>query len=151
MTLMKRSNRLFPGFPSFFDDFMTRDLLGLADSDDVAYGSSMPAVNIRETNDEFEVDVAAPGLKKDDFKIELDNNVLTISSEVEQKREDKDKEGNYRRKEFHYAAFSRSFTLPEGMVNTDKIVAEYEDGVLKVHMPKAEEAKPKPVRTINIG
>jgi HSP20 family protein len=148
---MRRSNRVFPSLPSFFDDFWTRDLLGLADTNDVAYGSSLPAVNISETNDEFEVDVAAPGFRKDDFKIELDNNVLSISSEVEEKQEDKDKEGNFRRREFRYASFSRSFTLPEGQVNTEKIKAEYVDGVLKVHLPKAETAKTKPVRTINIG
>ncbi len=111
----------------------------------------MPAVNIMENDNEFQVEVAAPGMKKDDFKIELDNNVLVISSEREHKEEEKDEKGNYCRREFRYASFRRSFTLPEGKVNVDKINAKYTDGVLQIHLPKREEVKPKPLRSINIG
>ena len=151
MTLMKRSGSLFPSIPSFFDDFLTRDVWNLGDTDMVSRGESMPAVNISENENEYEVEVAAPGMKKGDFKIELDNNVLTISSEKEQQEEDKDEKGNYCRREFRFASFRRSFTLPEGKVNVDTIKAKYEDGVLHVHLPKRDEVKPKPLRTINIS
>ena len=151
MALMKRSSNLFPGVPSFFDDFLTREFWNLGDSDVVARGQSMPAVNIKESDNEYEVEVAAPGMKKDDFKIELDNNVLTISSEHEHKADEKDVKGNYCRQEFRYASFRRSFTLPEGKVNVDEIKAQYTDGVLHIHLPKKDEVKPKPLRTINIG
>ena len=151
MTLMKRTSGLFPNIPSFFDDFLTRDVLNWGDTDMVSRGESMPAVNIRENDNEYEVEVAAPGMKKDDFKIELDNNVLTISSEKEHKEEEKDEKGNFCRREFRYASFRRSFSLPERQVNVEKINAQYTDGVLHIHLPKREEVKPKPVRTINIG
>ena len=151
MTLMKRTSGLFPSIPSFFDDFLTRDVWNWGDTDMVSRGESMPAVNIQENDNEFAVEVAAPGMKKEDFKIELDNNVLTISSEKEHKDEQKDEAGNYCRREFKYASFSRSFTLPEGKVNVDKINAKYTDGVLNIHLPKKDEVKPKPLRTINIG
>ena len=149
MAIVKSSQKLFPGLPSLFDDFLTRDLWDRRLGNVYESGSSMPAVNIRETDNEFAVDVAAPGMKKDDFKIELDNNMLTISSEREQQEEKK--EGDYCRREFSYSSFKRSFSLPENMVNTEKINAKYEDGVLVIHLPKKEEAKPKPVRTIRIG
>ena len=109
----------------------------------------MPAVNIREDENNFEVEVAAPGLKKDDFKIELENDILTISSSIEAK-EEKGNE-NYNRREFRYSSFKRTFSLPENKVDGDKVMAKYVDGVLQITLPKREEAKPKPVRTIQIG
>ena len=97
-----------------------------------------PAANIIEHPESFELNLAAPGLKKEDFKINLDNNVLTISSELE---DDKHEEGkNFTRKEFFYGSFSRSFTLPK-TINIDKIKAEYENGILSVMLPKKDEAK----------
>jgi HSP20 family protein len=99
---------------------------------------SVPAVNITENKDDYKVSVAAPGLKKNDFKIDLEGNMLTISSEKEESKEDKD--ARYTRKEYSYSSFRRSFALPE-KVNQDKIEASYEDGVLKVMLPKKEEAK----------
>lgn len=98
----------------------------------------MPAVNIREREDHFLLELAAPGMKKDDFKIKLDNNVLTISSE--QKEESEETKEKFTRKEFHYQSFSRSFTLPKS-VDLDKIKADYNNGVLSLNMPKREEAK----------
>ena len=98
----------------------------------------MPAVNIMETKDEFNVSLAVPGMKKEDFKIDLDGNMLTISCEKEEKKEQK--EAKYTRKEYNYSSFSRSFTLPEG-VNREKIDAHYEDGILKMTLPKKEEVK----------
>lgn len=149
MAIVKRSQNLFPGIPSLFDDFFTRDLWDWRLGNFAERGASLPAVNIRETDNEFSVEVAAPGMKKDDFKIELDNNMLTISSEREHGEEHK--EGEYCRREFSYSSFRRSFSLPENAVNTEKINARYENGVLQIHLPKKEEAKPKPVRTIRIG
>jgi len=148
MTLIKRSNSLFPSVPSFFDDFFTRDVFDWSNANS-AYGSSLPAVNIKEDENVFEVEVAVPGLKKDDFKIELENDVLTISSEKEFQEEKGD--DNYKRREFRYSSFKRTFSLPQNKVDGDKVKAKYVDGVLHITLPKREEAKPKPIRTIQIG
>jgi len=124
-----RPNALTDVFQNFFDnDFV--DLFNRRGMD--------PAANILEHADSFELDIAAPGLKKDDFKIHLENNVLTISSEVSDEKEEQEK--HYTRKEFHYSSFSRSFTLPR-TVDLEKIKADYENGVLKVMLPKKEDAR----------
>lgn len=99
---------------------------------------NIPAVNITEHKDEYQVSLAVPGMKKDDFKIDLDGNMLTISSEKEESKEEKEKK--FTRKEYNYSSFSRSFTLPEE-INQEKIEARYEDGVLKIALPRKEEAK----------
>ena len=107
---------------------------------------SVPAVNITENKGQYDVSVAAPGMKKDDFKIDLDGDMLTISAEKEETKEDKDKQ--YNRKEYNYSSFSRSFTLPEE-VKQDKIEAKYENGVLTLVLPKNEHTKTTP-KTIAI-
>ena len=99
---------------------------------------NIPAVNITENKDEYKVALAVPGMKKDDFKIDIDGNMLTISSEKEENKEEKDKK--FTRKEYNYSSFSRSFTLPDE-VNKEKIEAKYEEGVLKISLPRREEAK----------
>jgi HSP20 family protein len=114
------------------------------------FDSTLPAVNVRETNDNFAIEVAAPGMKRDDFKVELDNNVLTISSQREEKQEQQQDE-NYTRREFNYQYFQRSFTLPENKVEGEKIAARYADGILHITVPKKEEAKVKPIKQITIG
>lgn len=148
MTIIKRSNGLFPSVPSFFDDFFTKNLF---DESVVnrSNGSSLPAVNIKEDENSFNVAVAVPGFKKGDFNIELDNDVLTISSENEVKSDVE--EGNFVRREFGYSSFKRAFTLPENTVDGDKVKANYSDGVLHITLPKKEEAKPKPTRAIQVG
>jgi HSP20 family protein len=98
----------------------------------------MPAVNITENNDEYKVTLAAPGMKKDDFKIDVEGNMLTISSEKEESKEEKEK--RFTRKEYNYSSFSRSFTLPEE-INKEKIEASYEEGILKIALPRKEEVK----------
>lgn len=108
--------------------------------------ASMPAVNIKETDVEYVVELAAPGLSKDDFNVELHENTLIVSSEKENSTEE-EKE-NYSRKEFSYSKFQRSFTVPKN-VNVDEIRGDYQDGVLKVHVPKKAEDKMK--KTIKIG
>ena len=134
-------------FPDLFD--LSRDWLDWSTNNYSSSGTSIPAVNIRETGDSFEVEMAAPGMSKKDFKIELDNNLLSIYSEKQQEVDKKVGE-RYTRKEFSYHSFQRSFTLPRGVVDADKINASYEDGVLHITIPKKEEAKPKPRKQISI-
>jgi HSP20 family protein len=109
---------------------------------------STPAVNIVESKDEYRIEVAAPGLNREDFKINLENNEMTISANKEVNKEEKDE--TYTRREFGYSSFSRTFTLPETVVG-EKIKAEHKDGILTIHVPKKEEAKPKPAREIAIA
>jgi HSP20 family protein len=99
---------------------------------------NMPAVNITEKKDDYLISMAAPGLKKEDFKIDVEGNMLTISSEKEEENEEKDE--RYTRQEYSYSSFERSFTLPDE-VNKDKIEAQYKDGVLELVLPKKEEVK----------
>jgi len=98
----------------------------------------IPAANIKENEKSFDIEIAVPGMKKEDFKINLENNVLTISSEKEEEKNEEKK--NYTRKEFVYGSFSRSFTLPK-IVETEQINAVYENGILNIQLPKKEEAK----------
>ena len=115
---------------------------------DMTEGSRIPRVNIAETNEEFMVEMAAPGMKRDDFHIELDNDNLLISAEVQNSNEEKNPD--YRRREFSYESFKRSFHLPNS-VQANKIQAKYEDGMLRLMIPKKEEAKRKPPRKIKIS
>ncbi len=108
---------------------------------------STPAVNIVEGKDEFRIEVAAPGLNKEDFKINLENDELTISANKEIEKETK--EETYTRREFGYSSFSRSFTLPDSVAG-EKIAATHKDGILTINVPKREEAKAKPAREIAI-
>jgi HSP20 family protein len=149
-TLVKSNNKLFPTIPSLFDDFFARDLFNLNNLNQ-SYGDSLPSTNIKEMEDHFEVEVAAPGMSKNDFHVELDNDTLIISAHRENQREEKDKDGNYTRREFSYQNFSRSFSLPERMVQGEKISAKYRDGILQIMIPKTEEAKTKPARQIRIS
>jgi len=139
---------MFPVWSRFFNDFFDKDLLDWSDKHFSNTNTTLPAVNIKENENGFEVEMAAPGMKKDDFKINLDNNVLCISSE--RKVEDNKTEGNYTKKEFSYQSFSRSFTLPD-FADDRKIEAKYENGLLMISIPKKEEAKPKPPRVIDIS
>ncbi len=133
--------------PSIVDDFFGKDML--ADFfDGYQTGISIPAVNIIESKDDFRIEVAAPGLDKNDFSIDVKNNVLFISSEKEETNENKDEK--LMRREFSYRSFSRSFSLPN-TVEPDKITARHKNGVLNIHIPKREEAKEKPPRKIAIN
>lgn len=97
-----------------------------------------PAANIIEQNESFSLEIAAPGLKKEDFRINLENNILTICADLNDEKREEGK--NYTRKEFYYGSFSRAFTLPK-TVDLDKIKADYENGILKVNLPKKDEAR----------
>ncbi len=132
-------------FPNLFEEFFQKEFLpGFFEGE---RGSSIPAVNIIDEQKGFRIEVAAPGMEKKDFNIDLEHNVLTISSEKEVKSEEEDEK--IMRKEFSYTSFSRSFSLPES-VDLDKISAKYKDGVMTISIPKKEEAKVKLTRQIKI-
>ena len=137
----------YPTWSSWIDEVFNREIPSVFTSN-FNTGITLPKVNIRETKDAYFVDMAVPGLKKSDFQIDLDNKVLSISTQMEESNEQK--EDNFTRREFGYSSFKRSFSLPE-TVNEDDINAEYADGVLSIHLPKKEEAIQKPSRTIKIS
>lgn len=110
---------------------------------------TLPAVNVAESDDDFTLEVAAPGLEKDNFEVKVDDGILTISAEHKQEAETTTKD-KYTRREFRYTNFTRRFTLPEA-ANEAAIFASYTNGILKVVLPKREEAKPQPARLIEIG
>ncbi len=141
------SNTNFPTLSNWLDDVFNRDLPSVFNSN-FNTGMTLPKVNIKETAEAFMVEVAVPGLKKSDFQIDLDNQVLSISTET--KEENEHKEENYTRREFGYSSFKRTFNLPES-VNDEKINANYKEGILSILLPKKEEAKQKPVRSIKIS
>ena len=148
MSINRRSN-LFPVLNNVFDDFFTRDLWNMGNNNNSTTNTTIPAVNIRETNENFIVEMVAPGMDRNDFKVELDGNLLTISSEKQDQREVKEEE-KYSRCEFSYQSFQRSFQLQKDVVDADKIEARYINGVLHLTIPKKEEAKQKPPRMIEI-
>lgn len=123
--------RFNPGFSSLFDSLeKTNNLFNESRGD-------VPSVNIQDNEKNFVIEVAAPGVKKDEFNIKVENNVLSISREVKDEKEEK--KDNYTRREFVYSSFNRSFTLPK-IVNVDKIDADYNQGILSITLPKKEEA-----------
>ena len=142
-------SNLLPTISRFFEedwnsmfDWSNRNLTGAE--------TSLPAVNIKEMPDSFLVEMAAPGMSKEDFHIELHNNLLTIKSE--KKTENEVEEGeNYTRREFSYQSFQRSFNLNNKVVDDGNIMAKYENGILYITLPKKEEAKEKPARMIEIS
>jgi HSP20 family protein len=128
----KKNNSLMPGFNDVFDSIFNDSFF----SDRTI--ARVPAVNVSETTDHFHIELAAPGLKKDDFKISIDHNVLYIS--VEKQAEAKETGRKYNKREFSYSSFVRSFVLPQA-ADQNQIEAAYEDGILKVNIAKKEEAK----------
>ena len=147
MTLIKwKNNFTNPApqstFSDFFNDFFNDSLMSRD------YFKSVPAVNISDRANDFYIEVAAPGFSKEDFKVNVENEVLTISAE--KKNEKKDENSRYTRKEFSYSAFKRSFSLPEH-VEADKIEAAHKNGVLTLSLPKKEEAKQKAAKEIKVS
>jgi HSP20 family protein len=138
-TITRKSYRPFY-MPNLFDDDFFPALNNRT--------SSMPAVNIREDEKNYNLELAVPGIDKKDLKIDINEDVLTISSEV--KNENEESHDGYKRKEFSYTSFCRSFYIPEN-VNRDKIEANYKDGILHVGLPKQEEEKNKITRQVKIS
>jgi len=144
MTLVRYQNQV----PNVIERFFNNDLMNWNRNDYLNTDITLPSVNIKETNNEFAIEVAVPGFEKSDFNIEIDDNLLTISSEKQIENEEKDGE-KITRREFSYQSFKRTFSLPE-MVEEDKITAKYENGILLINIPKKEEVKPKPAKKIQI-
>jgi HSP20 family protein len=140
--------RFSPQIPSLFDRIFEGDLFDWSNRNFSNTSTSLPMVNVKESNEGFEVEMAAPGYSKNDFKLELNNDVLTISSEKSVENETKEGQ-QFSRREYSFQSFSRSFTLPNS-ADGDKIGAKYENGILRVSIPKKEEAKPKPAKQIAI-
>ncbi|MEX1003272.1 MAG: Hsp20/alpha crystallin family protein [Crocinitomicaceae bacterium] len=140
MTLRKYNKpySLSHDFDRFFNDFfLTPKIIGDSGNDLM---SNIPAVNIEEENEQFAIQLAAPGMKKDDFKIEIDDGVMTISSETKEEHESAN--DKFTRREFNYSSFSRSFTLPEN-IDEDGVKAQYKDGILTIAVPKTKEVAQK--------
>lgn len=150
MTLPRLFNNDYSSFPSLFDKFFEGNLMDWSTWNFADSSSTLPAVNVKENNNEYAIDLAAPGLSKNDFKLNYENGRLTISSEKRENKEER--EGDViTRQEFSYQSFQRSFNVPERVVNADKISAKYNNGILHVTLPKREEIKPKPAKEIRIS
>lgn len=148
MTLIRANSNYFPSFSSLFDDFFNTELGDWRRNNFSSENSTLPKVNIKEDENGFTIEVAAPGMEKEDFNVQLNHNQLIISSE---KRTDSTEEvEKYTKKEFAYHSFQRSFSLPNS-ANGEKISAKYDKGILTLSIPKREEAKPKPVKKISIN
>lgn len=133
--------------PALFDDLF-KPWNELFDNRLFGKELKVPPVNIADHKDHYLVSMSAPGLKKEDFKIDVDGDLLTISSEKEDSKEEK--EENYSRKEYNYSSFTRSFTLPMG-TDKDKVAAKYEDGVLKITVPYRQEIQSPSAKHISVN
>jgi HSP20 family protein len=129
-----KSNNQTPVLGSFFSDFFDNDLWrnGLSPM-------NAPAVNIKEKEKEYQIEVAAPGMPKDAIKVHIDNNVLTIEGETKTENEEKEEDGKYTRREFSQSSFERRFTLPQ-YADASQIMAKFQDGILNINIPKKPEA-----------
>ncbi|MDY2586569.1 Hsp20/alpha crystallin family protein [Winogradskyella aquimaris] len=139
--------KTLPSLSSWMDDIINKSF-GNEFISNFNTGITLPAVNVLDHDEEYIVEMAVPGLKKSDFDINLDNQMLSISAELN--TEDEDSNLNFTRREFGYSSFKRTFSLPE-TVEFDKIKAKYEDGILRVLLPKRDEAKKKPIKQIKIS
>lgn len=149
MEALVKPNSYSPLVSSLFEDVLSRDIMDWSDKNFSTMGSSLPSVNLKETDKKIEVELAAPGLKKEDFKVQIDNNILSISSEKEEEKEETRKKGNYYRKEFNYQSFCRTFSLPD-YADENNINANYKDGILHVEIAKKEGSQKKIAKNITI-
>jgi HSP20 family protein len=145
MTTLVKLNNNSPAFNSFFDDFFRRDL-------HAGYGKARVAVNVKETPEAFHLEVVAPGFKREDFSISIEDNYLKIHGKVEESKTDEKDEGTaekYSVKEYHKASFEKAYKL-SNEVDADRINAKYENGILDIEIPKKSKEE-KTVRSINVG
>ena len=147
-TFVKSDGSLFPAIPSLFDDRLKKDWLDSSLATRKMTAATLPAANVKETNETFVIEVAAPGMRRDNFKVELQNNLLSVSAEVHGHNNQPE---NYTRREFSYQSFHRSFTLPEDMVEASKISARYNNGMLFITVPKREGGNAKRPKVIAIS
>jgi len=150
MSLVKKNGSRLNALPMLFDDFFSREIFDWKNSNFSNTSTTIPAVNIKETPEHYEVEVAAPGMTKKDFNLELDGNILTISSERQSQREENESE-RYSLREFSYQSFQRTFTLQKEVVDVEKIEAKYENGILRLLIPKKEEARKKALKEIKVS
>ena len=141
MNLIRKQNTWYP---SIMDDFFNANW----NFDVPNYSHSLPAVNIKEADKEFTLQIASPGLTKEDFEVSFEDNVLSI--EVVKKNDAKENNNDFTRFEFDYNSFKRSFTIPES-VEINKIEASYLNGILNIILPKKKEALPEPKKLIKIS
>lgn len=137
MTLLTTSKNLFPALSDFL----------LTDNVTTGNKGNLPGVNIFEDKEGFTIEVAAPGMRKEDFKLQFEKNILKISCGLQEKEENV----KYLKREFNYSSFERSFIVPEKTVDSEKISAAYNDGILSISLSKREELKPKPAKEIEIA
>jgi HSP20 family protein len=150
MKAIIKKNGSIPAVNTYLDDFFSRDIFDLTDKNFSALGSDIPYANLKETDTTLEVELAVPGMKKEDFKIEIENNMLKISSKKEIKKGETEEKENYVRKEFSYHSFYRSFYLPH-FIDENKIEASYTNGILQVIITKKEGGQKNTSQRININ
>lgn len=146
MTKIRSKNESFT--PTVFSDIFDNARFFGKNWLEKEFGQTFPAVNIKETAKDFGLEFAAPGFKKEDFKVSVDNGILTVSAETQTEKNEENKK--FTRKEFSYNSFTRSFSLPEN-VNADAIEAKYENGILNLSVPKKEESKDLPKKDIKVA
>lgn len=150
MLSIRKNGNNSQSFPSLLDDIFGRELFNWENSNFSATSTTVPSINIKENAENFEVELAVPGMDKNDFKVTLDDNLLTISSSKKDEKETV--EDNFTRREFSYQSFQRSFELPNNVVDEENIKAHYDNGLLHLVIPKKEEAKEnKAPRVIEIS
>lgn len=150
MLSIRKNENNSQAFPSLLDDIFGRELFNWENNNFSATSTTLPSVNIKESDDKFEVELAAPGMDKNDFKVTLNDSLLTISSSKNDEKETV--EDNFTRREFSYQSFQRSFKLPNNVVDEENIKANYDNGLLHLVIPKKEEAKEnKASRVIEIS
>lgn len=151
METLVRNNTLFPSVNTFFDDVFSKNMFGWNEKNFSGLGSTLPSVNMKETDAEIEIELAAPGMKKEDFKIEIDNDngILSIACEREEEKMEENKNEKYTRREFSYQSFTRSFSLPHDL-KEDEIEATYIDGLLHVVIPRNLEIKDRHSKVIPV-
>lgn len=147
MNTLTRKNRIIPSLNSFFNDDLRKDLYDWNEKNFLSIGDTLPSANVKDSEKEIRIDLAVPGLKKDDFKIQFKNNILSIASEKKDEKTEQDDEGNFLRKEFNYEAFCRTFQLPDN-IDEKSIHAAYADGILHIEIGKKIIDSPK--STINV-
>lgn len=141
MSIVKRNNLVFP---ALMNEIFKPDWFGGVET----LQNSVPSVNIKENEVNFELALSVPGYNKEDFKVEVDKEVLTVSAELVNEEVNKDEK--FTRREFAIKSFKRAFTLPN-TIDADSIKASYESGILSLELPKKEEALPKPKRLIELS
>lgn len=135
-------------FKSLIEEMFNNEVFDWRGRNFSAEGSTLPSVNVKQNDDQFTIELAAPGMKKEDFTLRIEKDSLTISAEKQSEIEDTKEQ--YSRREFSYQSFTRSFQIPLDVADASKIQAKYVDGILQISIPKKDSAKPQPAVEISI-